>query len=57
MSIYERILVPTDLSDFGDLALRYAALFATRLGSQLTLLHAADLSFTTSTSGTKAGGR
>lgn len=46
MAAYARILVPTDLSDFGNLALRYAQLFAERLGSRLTLLHAAELSFT-----------
>jgi len=35
-----RILVPTDLSDFAALALRYAAMIRERAGSQLTLLYA-----------------
>lgn len=37
---FERILVPTDLSDFAALALRYAALLRERAGSALTLLYA-----------------
>ena len=37
---YDSILVPTDMSDFSSLALRYAALFRERLGSKLTLLYA-----------------
>lgn len=37
---YERILVPTDMSDFGNVALRYAALLNERLGSRITLLYA-----------------
>lgn len=42
---YQTILVPTDLSDFGDLALRYALLFARQLGSRLTLLHAEEIAW------------
>ncbi len=37
---FERILVPTDLSDFAALALRYAALLRERADSALTLLYA-----------------
>jgi nucleotide-binding universal stress UspA family protein len=37
---YERVLVPTDLSDFAALALRYGALLRERAGSALTLLFA-----------------
>ena len=37
---YDRILVPTDLSDFATLALRYAGAFRERLGSAITLLYA-----------------
>lgn len=35
---FTRILVPTDLSDFSGLALKYGALFNKRAGSNLTLL-------------------
>ena len=42
---YERILVPTDMSDFATLALRYAALLREGLGSQLTLLYADETYF------------
>ncbi|MGZ8708874.1 MAG: universal stress protein [Thermoanaerobaculia bacterium] len=35
-----RILVPTDLSDFAGVALRWAAMLQLRLGSRLTLLYA-----------------
>lgn len=38
--MFDHILVPTDLSDFAQPALRYAAEFAERFGSQVTLLHA-----------------
>jgi nucleotide-binding universal stress UspA family protein len=38
--VYERILVPTDMSDFANQAIRYAALLRDRLGSQITLLYA-----------------
>jgi nucleotide-binding universal stress UspA family protein len=37
---FRRVLVPTDLSDFAALALRYAALMRERAGSELTLLYA-----------------
>lgn len=37
---YERLLVPTDMSDFGTQAIRYAALFRERLASRITLLYA-----------------
>jgi nucleotide-binding universal stress UspA family protein len=37
---FSRILVPTDMSIFARLALRWARLFHTRLGSRVTLLHA-----------------
>lgn len=37
---FSRILVPTDMSIFARLALRWARLFHTRLGSGVTLLHA-----------------
>lgn len=36
----ERILVPTDLSDFAAASLDWAALFQRRLGGRLTVLHA-----------------
>jgi len=32
-NLFERILVPTEMSAFGDLALRYALQFAERLGT------------------------
>lgn len=37
---YERILVPTDMSEFAAQAIRYAALLRDRLGSRITLLYA-----------------
>ncbi len=37
---FRRILVPTDLSDFAALALRYAAMMRERAGAELTLLYA-----------------
>lgn len=37
---YERILVPTDLSDVATIAIRYAAMFGALLGSRITLLYA-----------------
>ena len=40
---YNRILVPTDMSDFGTLALRYAAMFRERLGAALTVLYADEI--------------
>jgi nucleotide-binding universal stress UspA family protein len=42
---YERILVPTDMSDFAEQALRYAALLRSRLGSKLTLMYADETYF------------
>jgi nucleotide-binding universal stress UspA family protein len=45
MSLFERILVPTDMSGFSDRALQYALHFSERLGSQLTLLHAKKISW------------
>lgn len=44
-NLFERILVPTDMSVFSDLALRYALQFAERLGSKITLLHADEISW------------
>lgn len=44
-NLFERILVPTDMSSFGDLALRYARLFGERLGSRITLLYAEEISW------------
>lgn len=41
----QRILVPTDLSDFSDLALEYALLFQKKLGSQITLMYAEEFTF------------
>lgn len=37
---FDRILVPTDLSDFADEALRYAHRFHEQFGSEIVLLHA-----------------
>jgi nucleotide-binding universal stress UspA family protein len=45
VNLFERILVPTEMDESGDLALRYALLFNRRLGSKLTLLHAAEISW------------
>ena len=41
--LIQRILIPTDMSDFATLALRYGLLFRERLGTQLTLLYAEEL--------------
>jgi nucleotide-binding universal stress UspA family protein len=41
----ERILVPTDMTEFSGLALRYALLFNQRHGSKITLLHADEISW------------
>lgn len=41
----DRILVPTDTSEFSNLALRYALLFQRQLGSQISLLYAEEFSF------------
>ena len=40
MSGYDRILVPTDMSDFGNRALRYASMFSECLDSRITLMFA-----------------
>jgi len=42
---YDHILVPTDLSEFDDLAIRYALLFNKHLGSKITMLHAEEVSW------------
>jgi nucleotide-binding universal stress UspA family protein len=42
---YERILVPTDMSEFASQAIRYGALLRDRLGSRVTLLHADETYF------------
>jgi nucleotide-binding universal stress UspA family protein len=44
-NLFGRILVPTDLSDFSDLALDYALQFRKSLGSQITLLYAQDVMY------------
>jgi nucleotide-binding universal stress UspA family protein len=44
-NLFERILVPTDMSDFGELALRFALVFSERLGSEITLLNAEEISW------------
>lgn len=44
-NFFGRILVPTDMSAFSDLALRYALYFNERLGSKITLLHAEEISW------------
>jgi len=45
MDGYERILVPTDLSDFAGQAIRYAAFLREKLGSRITLLYADETYF------------
>src|SRR4051812_5484334 len=45
MSAYQKILVPTDLSDFSTDALRYASLLHDWLDSRITLLHADETHF------------
>lgn len=42
---YDRILVPTDMSDFAKLALRYALMFQERLGTALTMMFADEFYF------------
>ncbi|MEO8035225.1 MAG: universal stress protein [Acidobacteriota bacterium] len=44
-NLFERILVPTDMSEVGDLALLYALHFSEKLGSKLTLLYAEEISW------------
>jgi nucleotide-binding universal stress UspA family protein len=39
----KRILIPTDLSDFAGVAIRYGALFHRQLGATLTLLYADEI--------------
>jgi len=41
--IFQRILVPTDMSEFASLAIDHALWFQERLGSSLTLLYADDI--------------
>jgi len=43
MKAFQRILVPTDMSDFAELAMDYALLFRKQLGSHLTLLYADEV--------------
>ena len=43
MTAFERILVPTDMSDFASLAMDYALFFRKQLGSRITLLYADEL--------------
>jgi len=45
MNLYERILIPTNLDGFDDLAIRYALLFHERHGSKITMLHAEEVSW------------
>jgi len=40
--LIQRILIPTDMSEFATLALDYGLLFRDRLGAQLTLLYAEE---------------
>ena len=42
---YERILVPTDMSEFANQAIRYAALLREQLGARVTLLYADETYF------------
>ena len=42
---YDRILVPTDMSEFAKLAVLYAVLFQERLGAALTLMYADEFYF------------
>jgi nucleotide-binding universal stress UspA family protein len=42
---YDRILIPTDMSEFAKLALQYGVLFQERLGAALTLLYADEFYF------------
>jgi nucleotide-binding universal stress UspA family protein len=41
----ERILIPTDMSDFATLALDYGLLIQKKLGSEITLLYAEEFAF------------
>ena len=51
----DRILIPTDMSDFAKTALQYASLFKERLGSKLTLLYADEAAFPIDFSGAPVG--
>ena len=51
----QRILVPTDLSDFAALALRYAAIFSSRMDAKITLLYADDIFFPIEATGMPLG--
>lgn len=42
---YDRILIPTDLSEFSTVAVKYGVLFQKHLGTALTLMYADELSF------------
>ena len=42
---WRRILIPTDMSEFGKLALQYGVLFQERLGAALTLMYADEFYF------------
>jgi nucleotide-binding universal stress UspA family protein len=42
---YQRILVPTDMSEFANQAIRYAALLHEKLGSRITLMYADETYF------------
>lgn len=42
---YAHILVPTDLSDFGNQAMRYSGMLAERFGSRVTLMYADEAYF------------
>ena len=50
MPAFDRILVPTDLSDFASLAVKYGAHFSRSLQSTLALLYVEDLSMSLSPS-------
>jgi nucleotide-binding universal stress UspA family protein len=42
---YDRILIPTDLTEFSRLAVQYGVLFQERLGTAITLMYADELAF------------
>jgi nucleotide-binding universal stress UspA family protein len=44
-TLFERILVPTDLTHFSDPAVAHARLFQRRLGSKITLMYADEISW------------
>ena len=45
INLFSRVLVPTDMTAFGDPALKYALQFSERAGSSLTLLYAEEISW------------